>query len=102
MDITVVYGELNNANLNVVTVKSVAEAKKLAIQFIKVVPDDIDEVIAEINAWNGEKAVDWYHQDDDFFYISLTPVRLSTQPAALKEFKSFVEDYEVADEDDSD
>lgn len=99
--VVVTYGELNEGHLKSIRLTSVNQAKELASQFIRVIPDELEWYEKEIKKWNGKEALVLSHQDDDTFYFSATVISAYTDPdrkPRLAGFHKFVSDNKVDDE----
>ena len=87
------YGGDTSA-LDTIFVKSVKDVKKWALEFVKVIPDDIDDQVKEIEDWDGSAPLVFAHQDDDTFYFSANLVSLTKD---FDKFTRFVSHNRVED-----
>jgi hypothetical protein len=87
----ITYGNIIDTSsvdcLHTIFVSSTQKVKKLALKFIKVIPDNIDNYTSDIENWNGEDKLLITHQDDDAFYFSATLIQLTDD---FSEFTNFV------------
>lgn len=89
----VVYGRTDffaEEGLQTLFLSSPEEVRKLAKKFIKVIPDDPEPYLDDINKWDATQNLVITHQDDDTFLFSCTPIALTTD---LKDFHKFVKDF---------
>jgi hypothetical protein len=99
----VTYGRLNflsdEEGLETLFVDSSDEVKRLASQFITVIPDDLEDYKADIKKWDGMSQLRFVHQDDDSFFFSADPIKTST---AFTKFSDFVSEFQMegGDEDE--
>jgi hypothetical protein len=96
----VTYGELNDANIKTLVVAGQEAVRKMAFQFITVIPDDLDWYQDQIKAWKGRTGLTLAHQDDDSFYFSVVPGPSSDAQLPdpdMASFRSFVSNYAVDD-----
>lgn len=97
----ITYGELNSGELTSFIIgeseATLATAKALAREFIKVIPDDPEDYQDDIAKWNGLKPLAILHQDDDFFFFNITVSHLygpDPDPEDdLAAFRKFVADH---------
>jgi Mg2+/citrate symporter len=102
----ITYGRLdldaiNTAAIPTVVVTGQARVQAMATSFLSVIPDDIGRQIQEVRDWDGESPFYFCHQDDDFFYFSVTPVPTVNDSAAISAFDDFVSQWVVEDDEDS-
>lgn len=72
------------------------EVKKLAHEFIVVIPDDLEDYKSDIDGWDGSTTLEFSHADDDIFVFIAAPLKEGT-PAR---FGEFVEEFRHPDSDD--
>lgn len=98
----VTYGELNGNQIKTVVVMGKEAVKKMASEFITVIPDDLEDYKKDIKAWKGKDALIFNHQDDDTFYFSATLGPASDaqlpDPPDTDSFHAFVSEYAVEDD----
>lgn len=103
----VTYGEVqglledNNSLVTFAINATLGLAKELAKEFVKVIPDDMEPYVQDIDDWKGDGPFVLYHEDDDHFYFSATLVGGSLtgpQTDAVVDFQKFV-DQNDADPD---
>lgn len=70
--VAITYGRTFNNEIATFFVKDVEEAKKVAKEFIEVIPADLDEYVNDIDGWDGKASLVITHQDDDTFYFNAT------------------------------
>ena len=93
--VIITYGDLNNVpGLKSLVVADVAGARTLALEFIKVIPDSLDDYVIHINSWAGAAALTITHQDDDTFFFNAVPVYgCFMEPTKnISEFHTFIAD----------
>ena len=100
--VAITYGRVYNNEIVTFFVADMKDAKEIAKEFIKVIPDDPDEYVKDVNAWDGKASLVITHQDDDTFYFNATVCGFyhDTEDNNLdrEEFEMFVNDFRVEDE----
>lgn len=92
----IAYGRVDTfvrEGLSHVLVSSLDEAKAMATQFLSVIPDDVDQELNAIAAWDGNSKFEVNHQDDDHFYFSAFP--LTANSSAMAKFTEWVEEFDA-------
>lgn len=97
----VTYGRTDffaEEGLETLLIATKEEVKQLALQFINVIPDDLDSYKEDIAKWNGKSRFIITHQDDDTFYFSVIPfaAKVATK-AEMAKFHSFVKEFDHSD-----
>jgi hypothetical protein len=101
----IIYGRTDyfaEEGLRQVFVATVDEVKELALQFIDVIPDDLDDYKADINKWDGSDVLTVTHQDDDTFLFKATPITVASGPRDFADFAGFVSEFYHDSGDDED
>jgi hypothetical protein len=92
----VTYGRLNflpnEDGLETLFVETIGDVKHLALQFIRVIPDDPESYIEDVNKWAGLGPLVIIHQDDDSFYFSVEAIKLTVD---LTTFSLFVQEFDA-------
>lgn len=83
--------DLYHDGLQTIVVDSSQEVRRLATKFIEVIPDDPDQYLDHVKAWDPETTIlVLTHQDDDTFYFSAVRVGLASD---LSDFMKFCQDF---------
>jgi len=90
----VVFGRMDfSAEEGLITVfaASTAQVRKMASEFIQVIPDDLEGYEEDIKEWDGKAPLLITHQDDDTFYFSATKINGVTED--MSAFSAFVSEF---------
>lgn len=88
--VIITYGNLDtHGTMAVMVVPDLEAAKKAALEFIQVIPDDLDTYQEMITAWTGEGPLAFTHQDDDCFFFSAVSSPVGTYGALVTDPSAF-------------
>lgn len=90
---TVTYGERVTGTMGTLFVPTVDEVRKLAKEFIQVIPGPLAPLRKEIREWNGQDHLDL---SDKVFYFQVTPIEQKSY--LVKAFNQFVARHRLEDE----
>lgn len=87
----VTYGQTDHIHstgegLETLFLSSKELVKELALEFIQVIPDELEPYQEEITNWDGKSRLTICHQDDDTFLFQATPISLTLDFAAFRQF----------------
>lgn len=76
----------------------------IAAAFIRVIPDDPDPYLSDVEDWDGSSPHVVYHEDDDHFYLSITVVKgkvdEGSRMATLSKFNAFCDEFDASPDPD--
>ena len=95
----IIYGRTDffaEVGLTTIFVSDAFDVRKMARQFIKVIPDELDGYNSDIDMWDGTDVLKLTHQDDDTFLFQATPIKMTDNTSGFDGFVSeFIDpDYE--------
>lgn len=86
--------DYTNPEMVTIIAVGVDQVKRLALEFIHVIPDDLASYTQDITDWTGTGALVLSHQDDDTFYFSATLAFMPLDSTLdLSGFFAFTEAY---------